>query len=265
MRIQYASDLHLEFNRSDIVLEPVAPVLVLAGDIGDPTSAQYRAFLADCARRWEHVVVVAGNHEFYNRKGRHLWRFGLYTPDTVAVRLAACRWAAMEAGANVHFLERESVVIDGVRFLGCTLWSDVSGAEEIVGRRMSDYAMIARAEGEPLEPADVLTWHQRDRAWLEAEIAGEGSAPIVVVTHHLPTYALIAEQFAGSPLNAGFASHLDNALVRPPVRAWICGHSHQAGRVDVNGVTCVLNPVGYPYPLEPYTGFREDAVVTVER
>lgn len=261
MRIQYISDLHLEFNRMDIEMAPVAPILVLAGDVGDPSSKMYAKFLEWCARDWEHVIVVAGNHELYNRRPQSAWKWS--RPDTVADRIDACRAAAAAAGPNVHFLERDSVVIDGVRFLGCTLWSDVSGAEAMVERRMSDYAMITADGQMPVTAGQTLEWHLRDRAWLEGALAAATDAPIVVVTHHLPTYALIAEKYAGSPLNVGFATHLDDVLVRPPVRAWICGHSHTAGRAEVNGVPCLLNPVGYPHPLEPCSGYRGDAVLEI--
>ncbi len=262
MRIQYISDLHLEFNRTDIALGRAAHVLVLAGDIGDPMSKTYSEFLSWCARDWAHVIVVAGNHELYNRQPPSAWKWS--QPDTVATRIAACRAAAAGAGPNVHFLERDSVVIGGVRFLGCTLWSDVSGEEEMVERRLSDYSAITVDGQVSVVAAQTLEWHLRDRAWLEAELAaGAEGEPVVVVTHHLPTYSLIAPRYLGSPLNVAFASHLDDVLVRPPVRAWICGHSHTAGRVEVNGVRCLLNPVGYPYPLEPCSGYRGDAVIEI--
>jgi hypothetical protein len=262
MRIQYMSDLHLEFGCGPPRMSPVAPILVLAGDIGNPCQAVYRDFLSDCARSWEHVVVVAGNHEFYNKHAADRW-----VSDTVADRLAVCRAAAAAAGPNVHFLERDRVIIGDLAFLGCTLWSDVTGAEALVERGMSDYHVIC-AEGPPwrkLHAADVKAWHVRDRAWLTAELAAchEEGRGAVVVTHHLPTYDLIAARYQGHPLNAGFASALDD-LICEPVRAWICGHSH-VGSIVFKGPTgripCALNPRGYP--LERGTGFCGDLFVDV--
>lgn len=265
MRIQYVSDLHLEFTeRGPPVLRPVAPILVLAGDIGNPTQPVYRDFLRDCAGRWEHVVVVAGNHEFYNKYPASQWRTRV--PDTVADRLAACRVAATTAGSNVHFLERGRVVIGDLAFLGCTLWSDVTGVENLVERGMSDYHVIC-AEG-PARRAraeDVKAWHARDRAWLTAELSAcrEEGRGAVVVTHHLPTYDLISSRYQGHPLNAGFASALDDLLCEP-VRAWICGHSH-VGSIIFKGpmgrIPCALNPHGYP--REAATGFCGELFVDV--
>jgi len=266
IRIQYASDLHLEFGSGPPRLFPVAPILVLAGDIGNPCQSVYQDFLSDCGRAWEHVVVVAGNHEFYNKHASDRWRYK--APDTVVDRLSTCRAAAITAGANVHFLERGRVDIGDLAFLGCTLWSDVSGSEELVESRMSDYHVICAEGGganRKLRAADTLVWHRRDRTWLTEELAAcrEEGRGAVVVTHHLPTFDLVASRWTGNPLNAGFASSLDE-LIQEPVRAWICGHSH-VGSIVFKGpdgsIPCVLNPRGYPG--EVTTGFCGDIFVDV--
>lgn len=262
LKIQYASDLHLEFRRAPPRLVPVAPILVLAGDIGNPTEPIYRTFLQECARKWRDVVVVAGNHEFYNKRDASKW-----LPDTVEERLAACRAAAETAGDNVHFLERDRVTLDGLAFLGCTLWSDVTGVEARIERGMNDCRMIC-AEGERVARAeDLKTWHWRDRAWLEGELAAcrEEGRGAVVVTHHLPTYDLIASRYAGHPLTAGFASSLD-ALICEPVRGWICGHSHAASILYTGpgrSIPCVLNPLGYPRESDAVAAFCDSIFVEV--
>jgi hypothetical protein len=249
MRIQYASDLHLEMSGPvafGALLRPVAPVLVLAGDVGRPDRPGYLEMLRWAARSWDHVVVVAGNHELYNGCDARRWR---YKPageiQTAAERLAGCAVAAAAAGANVHFLERQRVDIRGWAFLGCTLWSEVDAAAAAVA--INDYRMIAGAPGRPLTPADSSAWHRRDRAWLEQELAvcAEEQQPVVVVTHHLPSFGLVSARYADSPLNCAFASHCDH-LIRPPVRGWIAGHTH-AGitRQFAGGIQTGVNPRGY--------------------
>lgn len=273
MRVQYASDLHLEFGwfksggSISHVLRPVAPVLVLAGDIGNPQKAQYTDFLRTCATQWEHIIVVAGNHEFYNKRTATEWEKGWGTPDSVADRLEMCRAASVAAGDNVHFLDRGSVDIGGVRFLGCTLWSDTTGAEELIERRMADCRVICPDKSvlKAATAEDLKTWHVRDRDWLVAELdacRAEGRGA-VVVTHHLPSFDLVASRWAGNPLNAGFASALDD-LIEEPVRTWICGHTHTAGIVHKGAgrrIPCVLNPRGYPD--EEGCGYRPDIFVDV--
>lgn len=273
MRVQYASDLHLEFGwfkgsgSIASVLRPVAPVLVLAGDIGNSRKALYGDFLKACAPLWEHIVVIAGNHEFYNKRTAADWAKGWGTPDSVAERLEMCRVAAVAAGKNVHFLDRGSIDIGGVRFLGCTLWSDTTGAEELIESRMTDCRVICPDKSVPVAATaeDLKVWHTRDRDWLAAELdacRAEGRGA-VVVSHHLPSFDLIASRWVGNPLNAGFASALDD-LIAEPVRAWICGHSHTAGIVHKGAgrrIPCVLNPRGYPG--EEGTGYCPDIFVDV--
>jgi predicted phosphodiesterase len=245
LRVQYASDLHLEFLGDKPVfqslLKPVAPVLVLAGDVGRPDKRSYRDLLFHCSRNWDDVIVVAGNHEYY---------------DGVAEkRLEQCRMAAAEFN-NVHFLERERVVRHGVTFLGCTLWTH--GAPQDV---MNDYRAIRLDGGsKPLRVGDTNSWHARDKEWLRLALANV-TGPAVVVTHHLPSFRLIAPEFADSPYNSGFASRCDE-LIAPPVRVWIAGHTHRAMRVRFDGgVVACVNPLGYPDELG--SGYRTDAVVEV--
>jgi hypothetical protein len=138
---------------------------------------------------------------------------------------------------------------------------------------MNDYRVIAagRIDGEPqqLTVSDTQRWHDRDRAWLAAEIAAcdEAGQPAVVLTHHLPTFGLVASKYAGhSDLNRYFASACDG-LIREPVRAWIAGHSHTGRTIhcDAAGgrtITCTLNPRGYPG--EVGTGFCPELFVDVD-
>jgi hypothetical protein len=260
LRIQYASDLHLEILGTvpfPSLLKPVAPVLALAGDIGNPKSPDYQNFLKYCSSNWDHVVVVAGNHEFYNKKPG--------TPSTVAERLQACQDVATSF-QNVRFLERERVDIGGVAFLGCSLWTDLSdpAAADEAESRMNDYRLIAVEKDRPLRAADVASWHARDRAWLDREIAiaAEEERPVVVLTHHLPSFDLIATKYAAAGLiNRAFASDC-RPLIRRPVRAWIAGHTHTATtRIWPPGIQGLVNPRGYPGETD--TGYCREIFVDV--
>jgi Calcineurin-like phosphoesterase len=249
MRIQYASDLHLEFRGGPFpaLLKPVAPVLVLAGDIGRPDKPEYRNFLQYCSRNWEHTVIVAGNHEFYNDKASGMWSH--FPPHTVMHRRGMCGAAAAEF-SNVHFLQQGRKVIDGVAFLGATLWTDLSNSKDalVAETRMNDFHVITETGDVPITAADVNRWHWADRSWLLGEIAAcaEEARPAVVVTHHLPSFQLIASRFAGAGrINAAFASNAED-LIRPPVAAWIAGHTHVGVHARINGVQVCVNPMGYP-------------------
>lgn len=266
LRVQYASDLHLEILGAvpfPTILKPAAPVLALAGDIGNPCEPVYKSFLQYCSSHWDHVVLIAGNHEFYNRKPAEVWKY--LAPQTVAERLEACRSVA--AGfQNLRFLERERTDIGDVAFLGCTLWTDLSDedAAEEAERRMSDYRLIAVSKQFALKTTDVEDWHARDRAWLDKEIsmAAEEAKPVVVLTHHLPSFDLIAPKYAKYGLiHMAFASDC-SSLLRQPVRAWIAGHTHTAATcIWPTGVQGLVNPRGYPGETE--TGYSPEIFVDI--
>ena len=73
MRIQYASDLHLEFRENWRVLKEQGPmdvmgdILVLGGDIGCLGDANYseHPFWDWASENYQQVIVALGNHEFY--------------------------------------------------------------------------------------------------------------------------------------------------------------------------------------------------------
>jgi hypothetical protein len=266
LRIQYASDLHLEFAENFVgptLLKPIAPILALAGDIGRPDKRTYRDFLQYCSNNWESVFVVAGNHEFYNSRVLQPKR----RADTVAERLAAIDRITAEF-SNVHFLNRRRVDVRGVAFLGCTLWTNTMRDAELARRTMTDYHAITMDGYSPVTPQETTAWHIQDQTWLTNSLADCNSTctPTVVITHHLPSPAFIAARFASSPVNFCFASDSEY-LMKPPVRAWIAGHTHAAihrhwvvegGEEVIHGV---VNPRGYPG--EDRTGYSREIFVDI--
>lgn len=266
LRIQYASDLHLEFSEKHSfqeILKPVAPFLALAGDIGRPDKRSYLDFLRYVSGAWTDVFIVAGNHEFYNTwVSKHWKHMPIGSVDTVSERLNLCQ-SLSEQFPNVHFLDRNRVDREGVAFLGATLWTDLRGHEVEAEGGMNDFQMIATEGCKALRANDVTEWHLRDREWLDNELAAceEEGRPAVVITHHLPTFDLIASRYQGSPLNPCFASDCEE-LIRPPVRAWIAGHTHTgAHRTWPGPVLGCVNPRGYPG--ETGTGYSAEIFVDI--
>ena len=269
LRIQYASDLHLELvdkTPFQPILKPIAPVLVLAGDIGRPDRRSYADFLHYCSRNWDAVFVIAGNHELYNSTSADKWRYLLpYNIHTAEERLSMCEKIA-DKFPNVQFLNRRRADYGGIAFLGATLWTDTHGVEH-EAHRMNDYRMIATgldAVTRPLQVTDTQAWHDMDRAWLATEIAAceEAGQPAVILTHHMPTLELVSPKYRHhGDLNRYFASACDD-LIREPVRAWIAGHSHTGRTIHRGTITCTLNPRGYPG--EAGTGYCPELFVDVD-
>ncbi|MEQ8661301.1 MAG: metallophosphoesterase [Gammaproteobacteria bacterium] len=238
MRIQYFSDIHLEFGAAALP-SANAEVVVAAGDI-DVCAAGVE-WLRQSGLP---TVYVCGNHEFYG---------GELGAVQDAIRAAT-------VGSNVHFLDCESVVIAGVRFLGATLWTDFAGADEhamrVLGARMNDYLQI-RSGLRLLTPRDVLAFHRRARNWLATELARPHAGPTVVVTHHAPLLTSWHEE-PDSPLRGAYCNDLAALLETHPVDTWIHGHVHAVCDYHHGDVRVLCNPRGYHgfREVEAYDGAR---------
>lgn len=237
MKIQFGSDLHLECSRESsqpqVFFDDIdADVLVLAGDIDGYGEAL--AFANACAQRFAvPVLFVPGNHEYYH--------------GSISLTNTSNRFTSH----GVHCLDRQSLVIDDVRFLGCTLWTDFAVLNDSAssmreaGQWLADYRMI-RNEGRLLTPADTLAFHQRDRAWLEAELDKPWAGPTVVITHHAPHPGSIADTYKDDLTTGAFVSDLASLMGGDRVAVWIHGHTHDSFDYDVRGTRVVCNPGGYP-------------------
>jgi predicted phosphohydrolase len=234
MRFKLVSDLHLEWSDFNVPYSG-EDVLVVAGDISHDSDQAAQLIVDYLASAPDHVHVVAclGNHDYYGRS--------VAATDTM--------WRARSAGEpgalhpRFHHLQDASVVLGGYRFHGSTMWTDMTGDERALVDGISDFRAI---DGFTVAAAREI--HQRGRAAL-AEALDRSAERVVVVTHHLPLFASIAPQYAGSPVGGAFASTDMGDLVRHPnVAVWCHGHTHAS--VDIReGPTRVLcNPRGIVRP-----------------
>lgn len=253
MRIRVLSDLHLEFA----ALEPTAvrcDVVVLAGDIH--TGAQGFAW-ARKAFPDGPIIYVPGNHEYYG----HDW-------DLLPEQLQAAARAY-----KVDLLDRAERVIEDLRFLGCTLWTDFglfgetrrAQAMAAAEANLFDYRFI-QTKGRALRADDTRNRHMADRAWLERclqEPAQGRWRTTVVVTHMAPSWRSTAERFKNLLTSAGFASHMDDVVERASL--WIHGHTHDSFDYQLEGCRVVCNPRGYPHRSRASENrhFDEQLIVTV--
>ena len=232
MKLLVLSDLHIEVSAftPDPEVVDAADVVVLAGDIhnGAQAAVWARQTFAD-----KPVVLVSGNHELYD---------GHWVRTLDDIREAALR-------QQVHFLENDSITIDGVQFLGTALWTDFAffGAHqtqqaiEEARRYMADYRAI-----KDCSPEATIERHQQSLAWLEQQLTGPVEpASRVVVTHHYPHKNSTTAQYQSDLCTAAFGSQLPAALFEK-MGLWIHGHTHSSHAYDVGSCQMVCNPRGYP-------------------
>jgi calcineurin-like phosphoesterase family protein len=233
MQIQIASDLHLEFLEERFpdfrAVEPTdADVLVIAGDIHRNSRA------LDAFADWPvPVVYVHGNHEPYHEE---------YPPLVDQLR-------ARSANGNVHYLEQDEWMTNGVRFLGCCLWTDYlihpsgrTAAMEEAERLLFDHKVIRNGDN-VFSADDALRLHEQSRAWLERKLDENFSGPTVVVTHHAPHSNSIHPRYAGGLLNAAFVSDLTPLFGKAAL--WVHGHVHDSFDYTMAGTRVIANPRGY--------------------
>lgn len=274
MRLAIASDLHLELGDLDIANTEGVDVLVLAGDIlvashlhdypkpdtpvvssnlsaRQRRATEYRDFIRRASARFPHVVAVAGNHEFYDGK----WIQGIKTLRS-------------EYGEypNVHFLERDTVAIDGVQFVGGTLWTDMNRGDphtlHTIADLMNDYRMI-RHDGlgyTKLRPVHTVERHRQTLEYFRLVIDELTDRRVVVVSHMAPSSLSIHEKYKHDhTANSAYYSDLGNFILdRPQIKVWIHGHVHTDAAYDIGSTRVVCHPRGYvgyergTQDLDPY-------------
>lgn len=192
MRILPLSDLHLELWKEFAPKINVAlsrpDVVILAGDIH--TGAKAVEWAAQTFAGIP-VLYVHGNHEAY---GKHI--------DSVQAEIAE----ACKATNHVHFFNEDELIVDGVRFLGATMWTDfclfgddarqaaMREAEQVI----MDYKRIrlANAGDRQLRASDTAKMHAMQTHWLKTKLAEKFSGKTVVVTHMAPSMRSVAERYA---------------------------------------------------------------------
>lgn len=236
MRIQLASDLHLELLAKQFPGETLikhahmVDVLVLAGDITRASDA------VELFGAWPvPVIYVAGNHEFYHECYEDTFmRLKERTQDT-----------------SIRFLERDIVDFGGVRFLGCILWTDylLFGAQlqrqamKSAQRHLNDHRVIRTAVGDRFRPEYALREHEKARAWLGEQLQQPYDGKTVVVTHHGVHPSSVHPRYAGDITNAAFVSDLTDLVERADF--WFHGHVHDSFDYTVGKCRVVANPRGY--------------------
>jgi predicted phosphodiesterase len=280
MKVKVVSDLHLEFSDVDINNDQNCDVLILSGDImiaqdlhdhprGDwlqrqeylwkngqmrPEKAdRFRNFLDRCSKNFPHVVYVAGNHEFYHGK----WYATIdYLRDECSY------WP------NIYFLEKDVKVIDGVAFLGCTLWTDLNKGNPItmhsIESMMNDHRLIRndRLGYTKLRAVHTMERHQESKLWLREAVLDHDK--VVVVGHMGPTHKSIHPQYANDfHLNGGYVSDLSEFILdNPNIVMWTQGHTHHAFEYKVGETLVVCNPRGYE-GYEPDSGWDVNRVYDI--
>ncbi|MFT5504142.1 MAG: putative phosphodiesterase [Gammaproteobacteria bacterium] len=264
MKVQILSDLHNEFLRngervlshqwSGTIPETDAEIIILAGDIDTGTSGVEWA-IVESERLGKPVLYVLGNHEFY---GHEYW--GLKEKI-----LNLCQ------DTQVFCLDSGEFILDDVRFLGTTLWTnykaDIRVPQDLamfyVDRFLTDHRRIIIKTDDSdgrFKPEHALAIHLKELRWLETQLAQSIDAKTVVISHHGPHAVCQHPDFPLNEMTAAFHSDLGALIESSRIDSWVFGHTHANVDEVVFDTRIVSNQAGYPG--ENVSGF--DACFTIE-
>lgn len=236
-----ASDLHMDFRgMNQEFFEWRGDALLLAGDLAEEDKLRkmddFWSRVADMA---EQVYVVAGNHEHYGSEIDE-------THDHLRNYLARF--------SHVHLMENDVRFLHGVAIFGATMWTDFEGGNPMrileATDAMNDYRKIRikKSGYTKLRPLHTMAKHQATLTALDEVVKSHPETPMVVMTHHAPSYRSVPERFKSYTLNAAYASRLDDFIEdRPQIKVWVHGHIHtRADYMIGDNCRVMVHARGYP-------------------
>jgi len=257
MRINIASDIHLEFGPIEIKNTKEADLLILSGDIcvaaqlahkdnNNKKSMAIHDFFNMCSKEYNHVIYIVGNHEHYNGDFQR-------TIPNLKEYLGHLD--------NLHILDKEIVTIDDVTFIGGTLWTDMNKEDPStmisISGMMNDFIKVANGEidtrGKPykviktLRPDDVVVDHKAMLEYIRTIVEGKHDQKFVVVGHHAPSKLSTKPRYKDDYLmNGAYSSDLSEFILDyPQIKMWTHGHTHDTFDYLVGSTRVVCNPRGY--------------------
>jgi hypothetical protein len=252
MKVALASDLHLEFGSISLENTEGADVLILSGDIcvakdvldrdvygifdRFDRNSSIHLFFQECCQRFPHVVYVMGNHEHYH---------GDFANTVTDLRN---RFGYL---VNLHILDKEMVQLNGVSFIGGTLWTDMNKEDSItlmhIKGVMNDFRCVKNGGDGRFLPEDAVIDHREMLEYIRLMIEGKFDQKFVVVGHHSPSKVSTKPQYEKEVvMNGGYSSDLSEFILdHPQIKLWTHGHTHHKFDYIIGSTRIVCNPRGY--------------------
>lgn len=255
MKIQYASDLHLEFGENSKYLKenPLivsGDILVLAGDIGYLGDDNYskHPFWDWASKNYSHVYVVPGNHELYKF-------FDIN-------RLEDGRLLNIRDNISCHYNDVVHLD-DDTDLILTTLWAHIKLEDAYaVEHGVSDFRRILNGD-ETLDWVRFNAEYEKCVGFIRNSVARSRGEKIIVATHHVPSFELMSPEFAGSRINGAFTSELKEFITGSKINYWIYGHSHRNIDKVIGKTHCVSNQLGYVFADE-HRSFNRSKIIELQ-
>ena len=174
--------------------------------------------------------MVPGNHDYYGCWGS---------------REELTKAFKREIRPNVFCCNNTVVRLSNVDIICSTLWSEIKPEYAFaVAKGLLDFRAISIGNSS-MTVDDYQRIHQECLRFIQKAVTSSSAEQIVVVTHHLPSYAVLGEVFKDSALNSGFVTELGNWIADSPINFWIYGHSHVSIEQIIGNTRLLSNQLGY--------------------
>lgn len=236
MKIQYCSDLHLEFAQNALFLEenpikPVGDILILAGDITYWGRKHFKHWFFDyVADNWNTVYYLPGNHEFYSGKDLRV----LDQPVKETIR------------ENVFMVNNAVVSLDNCDLFFTALWSRIPKEKSLnVEYRVNDFHLI-KYRGKQLKTKAFNHLHAQSIKFLRKELSQSTAKYKIVASHHVPSHVVNPQIYENSEINSAFVSEQNKLIYDLQPDYWIYGHHHvNMPETLLDKTRLVTNQLGY--------------------
>jgi UDP-2,3-diacylglucosamine pyrophosphatase LpxH len=270
-KLRIFSDLHYDkypdindlFEKLDFYYQNVdkdKEILILAGDIGISTEKNengelkitqgYSQVLKYLKSRWNRIILVAGNHEYYT-SGSDSYTTSTFSEVNNLISNECEKYM-------IDFLNKDMIEINGFTFMGCTLWSDMN--KDLFYKLNDKNWNFTNYE-------ELIETHNNHKEWIEKNLEKFNQRhkssekvyenKVIVITHYLPTFSLLHNKYMNgkyAKTTSAYVCDLDNLIEKYDflVPVWICGHSHMT-RYSRIGKTFLFNcPIGNPWESDNY-------------
>ena len=248
MKIQYASDLHLEFkeNSKYLIENPLkvtGEILILAGDIHVFNDDDFLSnpFWDWASKNYKQVIVAFGNHEFYNCYDLSKLEDGF----------------KYKIRDNVYYYYNCVITIDNIDIIVSTLWSYISKDHEYsCVLSVNDFKLI-KYGGEVLTAEIFNNEHKKCLNFIKKALNESKAKTKIILTHHVPSSSLTAKEFIDSDVNDAFTVDLTDFIKKCGAKFWIFGHSHRNIDKVIGKTSCLCNQIGYVRAKEHNTFSNE--------
>jgi predicted phosphohydrolase len=268
---QFLSDIHLECNPCESIqsiLDPVAPYLVLAGDIAKITTPCLPVFLKSCVDNFKKVIVVLGNHDYYG--------FTFEDVDEWWARIS-------KFYPSIVVLNNAMMELDGILIVGTPFWCNIPStmrfrlplfrkalSEDRLRRVSSSSSSLVRRVLPPhVDTIVSQSWHPSYKkmprqirithdefSWIHMICrhvvhnavmeAKRKNVPLLVITHYPPVYDVLHPKYLDSgrlldDVSRYYASDYKEDVKKWGVHTWMFGHTAYNGTWKIGDTRLVTN------------------------